>query len=216
MNKLILLPTLFIFTLLACGNKPSENQSKMESNLIPSGITQQATETITLGGGCFWCIEAVLKDLKGVTKVVSGYSGGNTKNPTYREVSSGLSGHAEVVQITFDPSVIKLEDLLEVFFTLHDPTTLNRQGADVGTQYRSAIFYNSDRQKAVAEKVKSEVATKLWDDPIVTEISPLKEFYPAEDYHQNYYELNKSQPYCQIVINPKVKKLKEKFGSKLK
>lgn len=188
----------------------------MESNLLPVEISQNQNEVITLAGGCFWCIEAVFKDLKGVTKVVSGYCGGNTKNPTYREVSSGLSGHAEAVQITYDPKIIKLEELLEVFWTLHDPTTLNRQGADVGTQYRSAVFYSTSSDKAIIEKSIAEVASKLWDDPIVTQVSPLKEFYPAEEYHQDYYDLNKTQPYCQIVISPKMKKLKEKFGSKLK
>ncbi len=216
MNRLFFIPALFFFTLLSCGNKPSENKNLMESNLVQNSLPQGGTESIVLGGGCFWCIEAVLKELKGVSKVVSGYAGGTVRNPTYREVSAGLTGHAEVVQVSFDPKVITLEELLEVFWTLHDPTTLNRQGADVGTQYRSVIFFSNLAQKNAAEKVKKEVAAKIWDDPVITEISPLKEFYPAEDYHQNYYELNKTQPYCQIVINPKVKKLKEKFGTKLK
>lgn len=173
-------------------------------------------EVITLGGGCFWCIEAVLLDLKGVDKVESGYAGGKVKNPGYKEVCSGMTGHTEVVQVTFDPSIISLEDLLEVFWTAHDPTTLNRQGADVGTQYRSAIYYNNATQKAIVEKSIKETASKIWDDPIITEVAPLSVFYPAEAYHQNYYNQNKNQPYCQVVINPKVKKIREKFASRLK
>jgi peptide-methionine (S)-S-oxide reductase len=216
MNKILFLSAMLTFTFFACANKTSENKNKMESNLISANGFQNENETITLAGGCFWCIEAVFRDLKGVSRVTSGYAGGNVKNPTYKDVCSGLTGHAEVVQISFDPKVIKLEDLLEVFWTIHDPTSLNRQGADVGTQYRSAIFYSNPAQKAIAEKSMIEVATQLWDDPIVTQVAPLKEFYPAEDYHQNYYELNKSQPYCQVVISPKIKKIKEKFGSKLK
>ena len=178
--------------------------------------TTYNTQTITLGGGCFWCLDALFKDLKGVTKVESGYAGGNVKNPSYKDVCSGTTGHAEVVQISFDPSIISLDDLLEVFWTIHDPTTLNRQGADIGTQYRSAIFYNNNNQKSIVENSRKNVASKLWDDPIVTQIVPLGVFYKAEDSHQDYYQQNKSQAYCQIVINPKLKKLKEKFGNKLK
>jgi peptide-methionine (S)-S-oxide reductase len=175
-----------------------------------------STETATLGAGCFWCVEAVFQDLIGVLKVESGYSGGKEKNPSYREVSSGLTGHAEVCQIHFDPNKISFEELLEVFWTTHDPTTLNRQGADTGPQYRSAIFYHNEQQKAIAEKSKSEIAPQLWDDPIVTEISPFMAFYKAEDYHQNYYNENGAAPYCQIVIAPKVQKLRKKFAHKLK
>jgi peptide-methionine (S)-S-oxide reductase len=174
-------------------------------------------EIATLAGGCFWCLEAVFDELQGVEKVESGYSGGRVKNPTYREVCTGTTGHAEVVQITFDPQVITFKDLLQVFFTIHDPTTLNRQGADVGTQYRSAIYYHSPEQKAAAEEIIAEMtAAKLWDDPIVTEVTPLAEFYPAEDYHRDYFQRNPQQPYCQMVIAPKVAKSRKHFLDKLK
>ena len=173
------------------------------------------TETATLAGGCFWCLEAVYADLKGVESVVSGYMGGARENPTYEQVCSGATGHAEVVQITFDPNVIGYDQLLDVFFTIHDPTQLNRQGADVGTQYRSAIFTHSEAQKAAAESAAAR-ARELWDGMIVTEITPAVTFWPAEAYHQDYYALNPYQPYCQIVIDPKLKKFRKEFGSKLK
>lgn len=174
-------------------------------------------KTATFGAGCFWCTEAVFLNVKGVTKVVSGYSGGKVKNPTYREVCSGLTGHAEVTQITYDPKVVSFSDLLEVFWNTHDPTTLNRQGADEGTQYRSAVFYNDEEQKKIAEEYKKQLeASHLYKNPIVTEISPLINFYPAEDYHQNYYALNPNQGYCQYVIRPKVEKFKKQFSAKLK
>jgi peptide-methionine (S)-S-oxide reductase len=174
-------------------------------------------ETATLAGGCFWCLEAVFDELKGVEKVVSGYSGGKVKNPTYEQVSNGTTGHAEVVQLTFDPQIISYKELLEVFFTIHDPTTLNRQGADVGTQYRSAVYYHSPEQKAVTEKVIAELnAAKIWDAPIVTEVTQFAEFYPAEDYHQQYFERNPNQRYCRVVIAPKVLKFRKQFFSKLK
>ncbi|MGH9833396.1 MAG: peptide-methionine (S)-S-oxide reductase MsrA [Blastocatellia bacterium] len=174
-------------------------------------------EIATLAGGCFWCLEAVFDELRGVEKAESGYSGGHVKNPTYREVCAGTTGHAEVVQITFDPQVITFKDLLKVFFTIHDPTTLNRQGADVGTQYRSAIYYHSPAQKAAAEEIIAEMtAAKLWDDPIVTELTALDEFYPAEDYHRDYFQRNPQQPYCQMVIAPKVAKSRKQFLDKLK
>lgn len=173
-------------------------------------------EIATLAGGCFWCLEAAYDQLKGVEKVESGYTGGSVQNPTYQQVCTGTTGHAEVVQITFDPSVVSYRELLEVFFTIHDPTTLNRQGADVGTQYRSAIFYHSPEQKAVAESVIAGLgAEQIWDNPIVTELAPLDEFYPAEDYHRDYYERNPTQPYCQAVIAPKVSKFRKKFLEKL-
>jgi peptide-methionine (S)-S-oxide reductase len=173
-------------------------------------------EIATLAGGCFWCLEAVFKDLRGVEKVVSGYSGGNVPNPTYYQVCEGTTGHAEAVQITFNPQEVSFKELLEVFFTIHDPTTLNRQGADVGTQYRSAIFYNSPEQKSAAEQVIAEMnAAEIWDQPIVTEISPLPEFYVAEDYHQQYYEQNSNQPYCRAVIAPKVAKFRKQYFAKL-
>ncbi|MBK8955050.1 MAG: peptide-methionine (S)-S-oxide reductase MsrA [Saprospiraceae bacterium] len=177
---------------------------------------QQIQETATLGAGCFWCVEAVFQELKGVEKVVSGYSGGNVENPSYRAICTGTTGHAEVCQIHFNPKIISFEEILEVFWTTHDPTTLNRQGADAGTQYRSVIFYHNSRQKELAEKSKAQVAPALWDDPIVTEISPFTKFYEAEDYHQNYYSENGTAPYCQIVIAPKIKKFREKFKTKLK
>lgn len=174
-------------------------------------------EIATLGAGCFWCVEAVFQDVKGVQKVVSGYTGGDVENPTYKQICTGTTGHAEVAQVTFDPSVISFEDILTIFWHTHDPTTLNRQGNDVGTQYRSAIFYHSDEQKELAEKSKAEVdASDLWPNPIVTEIVPLEIFYEAEDYHQNYFDENPYQPYCMMVINPKVQKFKKSFGDWLK
>ena len=174
-------------------------------------------ETATFGSGCFWCTEAVFQDLKGVHKVESGYSGGHVRNPSYREVCNGTTGHAEVIQITFDPEVISFEDLLYVFWRTHDPTTLNRQGADVGTQYRSAVFYHNEMQKAAAEKSKKETdESGLWANPIVTEITPFTNFYKAEDYHQNYYLSNPYQPYCQMVIDPKISKFRKAFADKLK
>ncbi len=179
--------------------------------------TGNATETVTLGGGCFWCLEAVFDELKGVQRVESGYSGGAVPKPTYRQVCSGTTGHAEVVQISFDPTVISFRSILEVFFTFHDPTTLNRQGGDVGTQYRSVIFYHSPEQKATAEQVVREFhAKKVWPGQIVTQIVPLGAFYVAEDYHQEYYRLNGNQPYCQAVISPKMAKLRKMYREKLK
>jgi peptide-methionine (S)-S-oxide reductase len=174
-------------------------------------------ELATLAGGCFWCLEAVFVELKGVEKVASGYSGGSVVKPTYEQVSRGNTGHAEVVQITFDPQVISYKELLEVFFTIHDPTSLNRQGADVGTQYRSAIFYHSPEQQTVADKVIADInAAKIWKAPIVTEVVKLDAFYKAEDYHQNYYALNPDQAYCRMVIEPKVLKFRKQFLPKLK
>lgn len=190
----------------------------MISPAIPpasSSIENAQTEIATLGAGCFWCVEAIFQDLAGVSKVESGYSGGAVKNPSYREVCSGLTGHAEVIQVSFDPAVISFRDILTIFFTVHDPTTLNRQGADSGTQYRSAIFYHSPEQKAIAEEVRKE-AQGLWDDPIVTEIAPFTTFYKAEGYHQNYYKDNPNQPYCSIVITPKVTKFRKQYAEKLK
>jgi peptide-methionine (S)-S-oxide reductase len=178
---------------------------------------REGTETATLGGGCFWCLEAVFDDLKGVISVESGYSGGSVSNPSYEQVCTGRTGHAEVVQITFDPGEISFRDILEVFFAFHDPTTLNRQGADVGTQYRSVIFYHGPEQKATAEEVIKELeSAKVWPSRIVTEVAPLAAFYAAEDYHQEYYRLNGQQPYCQIVIAPKMAKLRQMYQQKLK
>ena len=187
--------------------------------LIMNSITGmgQKLETATLGGGCFWCTEAVFKELKGVVDVKPGYSGGHVKNPSYREVCTENTGHAEVAQIRFDPSIISFSDILEVFFKTHDPTTLNRQGNDVGTQYRSIIFYHSEKQKETAEKViQLFEKEKIYDKPIVTQIEPFKAFYEAEDYHHDYYERNKNQPYCQFVITPKLKKFEKIFKDKLK
>jgi peptide-methionine (S)-S-oxide reductase len=187
---------------------PAQTKKTMESNEL---------KTVTFGAGCFWCTEAVFLNVNGVTKVVSGYSGGKVKNPTYREVCTGLTGHAEVTQITYDPKVVSFQDLLEVFWNTHDPTTLNRQGADEGTQYRSVIFYNDEEQKKIAEEYKKQLeASHVYKNPIVTEVSPLINFYPAEDYHQNYFALNPNQGYCQYVIRPKVDKFKQHFASKLK
>ena len=174
-------------------------------------------EIATLAGGCFWCLEAVCDELRGVVDVTSGYAGGHVPNPSYQQVCGGDTGHAEVVRIAFDPSKVSYREILEVFFTIHDPTTLNRQGADVGTQYRSAIFYHSDEQKRVAEEVMSEIAAEgIWKNPIVTELQPAPEFYPAEDYHQEYFARNPNQGYCQVVVAPKVAKFRSKFLSKLR
>lgn len=179
--------------------------------------TQNGTEVATLGGGCFWCLEAVYDQLKGVESVESGYSGGAVVNPTYKQVCSGNTGHAEVVQVTFDPNVVSFREILQVFFTIHDPTTLNRQGNDVGTQYRSAIFYHSPEQKEVAEQVIAEInAAKIWPGRIVTEVTPFTKFYMAEDYHQEYYENNPYQPYCQYVVAPKVAKFRHRYLEMLK
>lgn len=175
-------------------------------------------QTATFAGGCFWCTEAIFKKLKGVDEVTSGYCGGRVNNPTYEEVSAGDSGHAEAIQVQFDPSIISYEVLVEIFFKLHDPTTLNRQGADVGEQYRSVIFYHNDEQKKIAESVLGKFEQdKVYEDPIVTKITKFSTFYKAEDYHQNYYERNKEKnPYCRIVIDPKITKLYKDFRDKLK
>jgi len=176
-----------------------------------------STETLTLGGGCFWCLEAVFDELKGVTRVDSGYAGGHVPNPTYTQVSQGSTGHAEVVQITFDPRIVSREVILQVFFTIHDPTTLNRQGNDVGEQYRSVAFYRNAEQKAAIEKAVADAAASgAWHGPIVTQIVPLKQFYKAEDYHQEYFKLHGTQPYCQLVIAPKVAKFRKLFHDRLK
>lgn len=175
------------------------------------------TEVATLGGGCFWCTEAIYLDVRGVKKVESGYSGGHVPNPTYRQVCSETTGHAEAVQVTFDPEVASYKEILEVFFATHDPTTLNRQGADVGTQYRSAVFYHDEEQKKVAGEVISEIeAEGIWNNPIVTEVVPFDEFYVAVDYHQNYFARNNAQPYCQVIIAPKVAKFRREHLERLK
>jgi len=174
-------------------------------------------EVITLGGGCFWCLDAVFADIRGVEQVLSGYSGGKVANPTYDDVCTGTTGHAEVTEITFDPAIVSLRELLKIFFTLHDPTTKDRQGNDVGPQYRSVIFYRDATQKAVAEEVIAEIsASNVWDGKIVTELQPFKAFYRAEDYHQDYYRKNPLQPYCLFVIRPKVAKLRKTYLQMLK
>lgn len=174
-------------------------------------------EKATLGGGCFWCTEAVYKELNGVIEVQPGYSGGHVKNPAYREVCNGITGHAEVVQITYDPQIVSFSEILEVFFMTHDPTTLNRQGNDVGTQYRSAIFYHSEKQKQTArEVIRLFAEEKVYEDPILTEVTAFDAFYKAEDYHKNYFEKNKNQPYCQFIVAPKVEKFRKIFKDKLK
>jgi peptide-methionine (S)-S-oxide reductase len=188
-------------------------KNSMSTKEQPADFPQK-TAVATLGGGCFWCVEIMYQDLQGVLKVESGYSGGRSVNPTYQEICTGRSGHAEVIRVTFDPSLLSYREILDVFFTIHDPTTLNRQGNDRGTQYRSVIFYHSEDQKIIARESKI-AAQALWESPIVTEISLLENFYPAESYHQNYFKDNPNQPYCSIVIAPKVRKFRDKYRSKL-
>lgn len=225
MNIRHIFPLLLVLPLLlqACApkNSPAQPGANLPTNPqfadMDNNPTNANLETVTLGAGCFWCVEAIFQRLEGVTKVVSGYVGGKVKNPTYREVCSGLTGHAEVCQVTFDPAKLSFEALLEVFFKTHDPTTLNRQGADVGTQYRSAVFFHNEAQKEVAERVIRELnEQKAFDNPIVTEVTAVSTFYPAEDYHQNYFFENGQEPYCRIVILPKVEKLEKYFKDKLK
>jgi peptide-methionine (S)-S-oxide reductase len=178
---------------------------------------EQSREVATLGGGCFWCLEAVFEGLRGVERVVSGYAGGDVADPSYQQVCTGTTGHAEVVQVTFDPAVISFRDVLEVFFGTHDPTTLNRQGMDVGTQYRSVIFYHSPEQQQVAEQTIAELsASAIWDRPVVTQVVPFGQFYPAEAYHQGYFRNNPGPGYCQAVVAPKVAKFRRQFAAKLK
>jgi peptide-methionine (S)-S-oxide reductase len=201
------------------GSTGTEHFPVFDPNMIghDANSTHSGPELATFGSGCFWCTEAVFQQLKGVEKVVSGYSGGYIKNPTYKQVCSGETGHAEVVQITFDSDVISYQELLEVFWQSHDPTTRNRQGHDVGTQYRSVIFYHTNQQRQVAELYKQKIdEAKVFESPLVTEIVPSTEFYPAEEYHRNYYADNQRQPYCQIVIRPKLNKLQKLFQDKLK
>jgi peptide-methionine (S)-S-oxide reductase len=207
--------------LFSCAQAPpKENNNGFKfSNMTEDELSSApgTTELATFGAGCFWCVEAIFQNLKGVIKVQSGYSGGSVKNPSYKEVCMGTTGHAEVCQITYDPSVITYSQLLEVFFSTHDPTTLNRQGADSGTQYRSSIFYHNEKQKELAElAIKAGNESHNWSDPIVTEVVAFSEFYSAEGYHQDYFALNGEQPYCQIVIVPKVDKFKKKFQELLK
>lgn len=214
MLKHLFLISSICFYLISCGQNIRKEKSQIKNQTY---INLQGMETATFGAGCFWCVEAIFQRIKGVEDVKSGYMGGKIKNPTYREVCSGLTGHAEVIQLKYNPKVISYKELLEVFFQTHDPTTLNRQGADVGTQYRSVIFYHNETQKELAEQIKKELNNNnVFDKPVVTEISAATEFYVAEDYHQNYYNENSSQPYCSYVIQPKLEKLKKVFGDKLK
>lgn len=199
------------------GKRYCVNSGSLTFEPQKASVPKNSLDTITLAGGCFWCIEAIFEELKGVLKVESGYVNGNIKNPSYKEVCNGNTGFAEAVQITYDKSILTLEELLEVFFTLHDPTTLNRQGADVGTQYRSGIYYQNEAQKNTAKKVIAILnSNKAFDNPIVTEVLAFKNYYPAENYHQEYYELNKEQPYCKAVIKPKMDMLHKIFVDKLK
>jgi peptide-methionine (S)-S-oxide reductase len=217
--KLIFLFSLFA-SLTSCGYSEGNLQNKKVLDDMSNSTTTNSTkmiDTLTIGGGCFWCVEAQLQLLDGVKTVKSGYAGGQVKNPSYKEVCTGLTGHAEVIQVTFDNSVLTLDELLAAFWQAHDPTQLNRQGNDVGTQYRSVIFYRNDEQKTIAEDYKKKLNDeKVYDKPVVTEISPLVVFYPAENYHQNYYNNNSSQGYCQYVIAPKLEKFRKVFKEKIK
>lgn len=212
-----ILPCLFIcFALASCAQQPTtiKSENTMTDNKIESG---GGLDTATFGNGCFWCTEAVFQDLNGVIKVTSGYSGGTVKNPSYREVCTGETGHAECLQILYDPKIISFDELLEVFWKTHDPTTLNRQGNDAGTQYRSVVFYHNQNQKQLAEKYKKKLdASGAYSNPIVTQIEPAAIFYAAENYHQQYFNLHGEEPYCQFVIQPKVDKLRKVFKEKLK
>lgn len=214
--KTLIFNSTICLTWIACGNSTA-TQTKNDVKMNDETIITEKTDTATFGAGCFWCSEAVFQDLEGVHSVTSGYSGGTIKNPSYKEVCTGRTGHAEVIDIVFDPQKITYPELLEVFWKTHDPTTLNRQGNDSGTQYRSVIFYHNEEQKQLAEKYKKDLdASGAFDKPIVTEISPAGPFYKAEDYHQNYYNENGDQPYCTFVIQPKVEKFKKVFKDKLK
>ena len=194
----------------------SKTEPKITNKQIINKQMSEKTDTAIFGAGCFWCVEAIFQRLKGVESIESGYTGGTVENPTYKQVCTGETGHAEVAKIIFNPDVISFNELLEVFWTTHDPTTLNQQGADIGTQYRSAVFYLNEEQKMQSEKSKSEIATQIWDGTIVTEITPLKKYYKAEDYHQNYFNQNSDQSYCRFVINPKLEKFRKKFRDKIK
>ena len=214
MKSGIFLSALLLLALTSCGQRPAADANK---GMTTDKKEQSGLQVATFGNGCFWCTEAIFQRLNGVEKVVSGYTGGKVKNPTYKEVCSGLTGHAEVIQITYDPKKISFDELLEVFWKTHDPTTLNRQGADEGTQYRSAVFYHNEEQKQLATEYRKKLdASGAFDNPIVTEITASTEFYPAEDYHQNYFNLNGNAPYCSYVIQPKIEKFEKVFKSKLK
>jgi peptide-methionine (S)-S-oxide reductase len=209
--------SMLAFILLIAGSSCGQKSKQATSTTMANESAREGLAVATFGSGCFWCTEAVFQNVEGVEKVESGYSGGKVKNPTYKEVCSGLTGHAEVIQVHYDSAKVSYEELLEIFWKTHDPTTLNRQGADEGTQYRSVIFYHTDEQKKLAEKYKVELdKSGAFNNPIVTEISPYTEFYKAEDYHQNYYNLNGNAPYCSYVIQPKLEKFRKVFKHKLK
>lgn len=205
---------IILFSFISCTNAQKPAEKKVSVKKVSENFNG---EIITLGGGCFWCTEALFQRLEGVDTVISGYMGGSVKNPSYRQVCTGQTGHAEVIQIFYKPEKIALSEILEVFFTTHDPTTLNRQGADTGTQYRSVVFYENEEQKSIAKSIITEIdQAKVFTNKIVTEVSPASVFYPAEEEHQNYYNLNGNQPYCSIVIAPKIEKLEKLFKDKLK
>jgi peptide-methionine (S)-S-oxide reductase len=212
-SKIVSILALVILSATSCAQKNEKQKAPMNT----STVNENELETATFGSGCFWCTEAIFLNVDGVHRVESGYAGGKVKNPTYKEVCSGLTGHAEVIQIKYDPKAITYPEILEIFWKTHDPTTLNRQGADAGTQYRSVVFYHNEEQKKLAEFYKKKLDEEgVFNDPIVTEISPLTNYSKAEDYHQNYYNLNSSAPYCSYVIQPKLEKFKKVFAEKIK
>jgi peptide-methionine (S)-S-oxide reductase len=216
--KELSLLALSLFTITACSNALKEQEPISTHSMMDATTTSaKQLDTATFGNGCFWCTEAVFQQIKGVEKVISGYSGGTVVNPTYKQVCTGTTGHAEALQIIYDPTVVTYSDLLQMFWYSHDPTTLNRQGNDVGTQYRSVVFYHNEQQKKEAEFYKKKLDdAKVFDKPIVTEITAFQKFYPAEDYHQNYYNENGTQPYCMYIIRPKIEKFRKIFADKLK
>lgn len=217
MKSILFIFSMAMTTIFACAQAPSNKEKNMRDLPKTTVDVPEGFDIATLGGGCFWCTEAIYQDLKGVQSVKSGYSGGHVDNPAYRQVTSGTTGHAEVIQVLFDPSKISFGEILEIFWSTHDPTTLNRQGADVGPQYRSAVFFHSESQKEEADFFRKKLdESGAFSRPIVTEITPFSNFYVAEDYHQNYFNDNGMQPYCQFVIKPKLEKFKKAFAEKLK
>jgi peptide-methionine (S)-S-oxide reductase len=217
MTRFFLLLSIFAFNNCANSSNPHPKSTMTSTEQTKPNATEKNYQTAYLGGGCFWCMEAVYKELNGVITVESGYAGGKTTNPTYKEVCTGSTGHAEIIKITFDPSIITYQDIIDIFWHVHNPTTLNQQGNDQGTQYRSVIFYQGDLEKQIAEKSMLEAQIqKVWPDPIVTQIVPLDKFYVAEDYHQDYFANNPNQGYCVYVVSPKVEKFRKEFKEKLK
>lgn len=219
MLKVLFISVVSFMGLSSCAQKNNKSNTKKDPKVMTTANTSTPLnmDTATFGTGCFWCTEAIFQQVEGVIKVSSGYSGGYSENPTYKEVCTGTTGHAECLNIVYDPAKVSFDELLEMFWQVHDPTTLNRQGADVGTQYRSVVFFHNEEQKANVEKYKAELdKSGAWDNPVVTTLEPFTKFYPAEDYHQNYYNDNKGEGYCQFVIRPKVEKFEKVFKSKLK